>query len=373
MRLALCLLLIGALSSAVPCLAEGEAPQPYQLIRALQSLQNDAAAGRAEARAAQSRLVGEIAIAFRKTAPDLWRERRNVRAAALFLLSGGPATSVRGVLGASVVPPSERPLIKGALAYAEGREAEAKQLLLPIDALSGAEGIGGPLALVQAALVMHEEPKRALLLLDRARLLSPGTLIEEAALRRAVFIADETDDAAAFARFAHLYKRRFPSSVYAGAVEKRLAPAALRSAGFGGPFSEDLLSLLDGEARLDLRLSIARAALVKADLNRAGAQAALAARDAKAGSAGAARAALYSAMSRLLVPHETSALQSIDRAGLSPQDVDLLDAGTLVAERIRAAPLAMEVMAEDPQVETGVIKDAILAIRAVDAILGEAR
>ena len=125
MRLAFCLLLVGALSSAVPCLAEGEAPQPYQLIRALQSLQNDAAAGRAEARAAQSRLVGEIAIAFRKTAPDLWRERRNVRAAALFLLSGGPATSVRGVLGASVVPPTERPLIKGVLAYAEGREAEA--------------------------------------------------------------------------------------------------------------------------------------------------------------------------------------------------------------------------------------------------------
>ena len=357
---------------AMPCRAEGDVPQPYQLMRALQSLQNDAAAGKPDARAAQPKLVGEIAAIMQQTGADTWRDRRNASAAALFLLSGGPASAIRRASGASVFAPTERPLINGALAYAEGREAEAKRLLLPIDALRQPEGVGGPLALVQAALVMHEEPQRALALLDRARLLSPGTLIEEAALRRSVFIADETNDAAAFMRFAKRYKRRFPGSIYAGAVERRILPVALRFAERGGAAGDEVLSLLGPEARLDLRLSIARKALLKADFAKAGAQADLVVHEARAGSAEAMRAALYGAVSQLLNRNAVTALETLDRRAFSPEDVDLLDAALSVKGQLHGVPSTIDASAAPSAIDSAVMTEARAAISMADALLGVA-
>src|SRR5690606_40969681 len=70
-------------------------------------------------------------------------------------------------------------------------------------------------ALVKGSLAAKEHPAQALRLLDEARLLSPGTLVEEAALRRSVGIAAETGDAARFALASTQYAARFLHSPYA--------------------------------------------------------------------------------------------------------------------------------------------------------------
>ncbi|MGT2464328.1 hypothetical protein ACVOMV_00165 [Mesorhizobium atlanticum] len=72
-------------------------------------------------------------------------------------------------------------------------------MLKPIDPMSVPADIGAFLALVKGSLLAADDPAQALALLDEARLLSPGTLVEEAALRRSVGIAAAQGDAARFA------------------------------------------------------------------------------------------------------------------------------------------------------------------------------
>ncbi|TIP53397.1 MAG: chemotaxis protein MotC, partial [Mesorhizobium sp.] len=71
------------------------------------------------------------------------------------------------------------------------------------------------LALVKGSLLAADDPAQALTLLDEARLLSPGTLVEEAALRRSVGIAAAQGDAARFALASTQYVASYLYSPYA--------------------------------------------------------------------------------------------------------------------------------------------------------------
>ena len=60
-----------------------------------------------------------------------------------------------------------------------------------------------------------DEPEVAVALLDRARLLSPGTLVEEAALRRSIAIAATLGDTGRFLMASEQYVRGYLRSPYA--------------------------------------------------------------------------------------------------------------------------------------------------------------
>ena len=89
-------------------------------------------------------------------------------------------------------------------------------------------GLAGQLALTQSALVVREAPARSLELLDLARLLAPGTLVEEGALRRQIFVVAQGGDATRFEALSIQYLRRFRRSVYAGNFRQRFAAALTR-------------------------------------------------------------------------------------------------------------------------------------------------
>ena len=71
------------------------------------------------------------------------------------------------------------------------------------------------LALVKGSMLAEAEPRNALALLDRARLLAPGTLVEEAALRRSIAVATTLGDAKRFLRLSEQYVRAYLRSPYA--------------------------------------------------------------------------------------------------------------------------------------------------------------
>ncbi len=75
--------------------------------------------------------------------------------------------------------------------------------------------IGPYLALVAGNVMVAKDAKEALGFYTAARLAAPGTIIEEAALRRSVAIAVEKDMPAEGIRFARQYARRFIHSPYA--------------------------------------------------------------------------------------------------------------------------------------------------------------
>jgi chemotaxis protein MotC len=150
-----------------------------------------------------------------KAAPEVWQDPRNARAAVIFVLSGGNPSVLRQLLEHGVNPAVDIGLLKGALAYSEGRVAEADRLLSKFDARTLDPSLAGLIALVQAMLAEKKNNIRlASSRFDDARLLAPGTLVEESALRRQAFMMAADNKLEQFEVFSSQYFRRFGHCVY---------------------------------------------------------------------------------------------------------------------------------------------------------------
>jgi chemotaxis protein MotC len=334
----------GALTAENSDAAPAEAG-PVGLVRSLQILQEQIANGNVAAHAAQSALLERIEARFTQAPPDTWQDPRNARAAVVYLLSGGKPAMIRTLLSYDKPPAIEDRLIKGALAYVEGHEDEARDLLRPVDVRSLPPSLGGPVALVQSALIVRQDVAGAMAFLDEARLLMPGTLVEEAALRREIFLAGQVDNADKFEALAIQYVRRFRHSIYAGNFREHLAVALTRFsfAQNTNMFSrvQRILEHLDPASRRSLYLMVARTAVLrgKTDMARLAAeQAAAASRD---GSPDGDRARLYRAITSVLGESYEDGMRDlarIDRKRLSVRDAELLDATQRLAGQVRKWP-----------------------------------
>ena len=155
--------------------------------------------------------------------PSVWGDPTNVRAVVMYVLSGGEPRVLKGLFGRRSLPGVDEKLLNGALAYSEGRDADAAELLAAVDVRTLERNLGAHVALAQAVLLVAKDPKKAIALLDDARLLSPGTIIEEAALRRQASAVAAAGDTSAYNTLASHYLRRFPNSVYANSFREQFA------------------------------------------------------------------------------------------------------------------------------------------------------
>jgi chemotaxis protein MotC len=338
-------LLACALTLTVAARAEDAAISPVQLVNTLQNAQREIAQGDSAAYAAQPKLLREISEAFSAAKPEVWQKSRNAHAAVIYLLSGGQPRVVTRLLEGGNLPKDDENLIRGALAYELGHETEARQLLGALDPKSLELTLGGQVAFVQSILLTTVDARKAVGLLDLARLLSPGGLVEEAALRREVaLVGDIARDADKFMALAGQYMSRFPKSPYADNFLKSFTTALLRLqlaedvANF--PKFESMTANLGRDDRRGLFLTIARTALVSGKIAMADVAASKALTLAAADSADAARGRLYQAAGRTLTDQYESGvaeLQAIDPKKLPKRDAALLAAARTVAMRVREA------------------------------------
>ena len=327
--------------------APDAAPQPriggpVAWLRTLQLLQDRIAAGSLDAHQSQPLLIARINADLQNTGPDVWADPHNVRAAIVFALSGGGPSILRRLTTQTSLGDPESTLALGALAYVEGREAEASRLLRDVDTAPLPLTLAGAIGLTQASLTVTENPGRAIALLDRVRLLLPGTLTEEGALRREIFTLGQIGDLGKFETLAIQYLRRFPHSIYAGNFRQRLAFQLTRF-----DVGEDadrfatvnrILAELGSESRRDLYLLIARTAIQ----NGKTASALLATDKAlplcAPGSAEAAQAVLYRAAAEIVnlatFQSGLGRLRRLDRAKLPSRDLILLDTALATAAEI---------------------------------------
>lgn len=349
--------------------ADPRSKQPFEIVRSLQSIQDQIVLGNAEAKIKLPKLIGRIAERLLAADPAVWREGKNARAAAIYVLSGGQPRVVRKILELGTSPEQETKLLEGALAYVEGREAKAKQILAPIDAKGLASPLSGHIAMVQSALVAKDDRGKAIQLLDQARILAPGTLVEEAALRRGIFLADETGDLEKFASLSSQYIRRFPNSTYADNFRRRFADSVTRfglasdAAQFGK--LERLLTEFDSVDQLRLYLKIAQSGLLNGKIASARFAAERATRLSKDGSVEGARSKLYEAAALILTSSPdrgVGVLESLDASPLARRDAELRDAVAAIAQQIRKGP-------EDSQrsVEAEPMQNATLPRRESEA------
>ena len=324
------------------------APSPLQMVRTLHLMQDQIATGSTEAHIGQRGLLGVLDMRFMELAPEVWQSGKNLHAAVSFVLSGGNPGLLRKLLelGSSVVTENDRPLVEGSLAYVEGREEAAYNALVSLDPRTFPPTMSAQLALVQSALIVRKDPAKSDDLLDFVRLQAPGTLLEEAALRRQVFVASQTGRVEKFQSLATDYLRRFRHSIYAGNFRQRLASASTRidfgqeKSRFGG-FVE-MMNELEPEARRDLYLLAARASVDQGFTKSARLLAEKAQEIVEGDKVSASRAKLYRAASMIISPENIKAavedLQQIDRSLLPAGDVTLLDSAIAMAEHIQTMP-----------------------------------
>lgn len=339
-----------ALAGAARCEGSAEpteraaATQPFETLRAIELAQDRLVQGDTGAQHKLPKLIAQAAEDFLGADRAVWRDPRNARALIAYGLSGGPVRVVRAIAKANAFSEPEKTLVEGTLAYAEGREARARQILLPIDAKALPPLLGGHIAIVQSGLVAKDDPRSAMAFLDKARLLAPGTLIEETSLRREVLLAEETGAVEQFANLSGQYIHRYGKSVYAASFRQSFAACVLRL-GVTGEKSqfdklEGVLDEIDPADRLSLYLKIARAAIIDGKLEPALRVAESAARLAPGDTIEAARARLYEAAA-LALTTETDVglarLRSMEVSRLADSDVDLKDAVIELATQIRSA------------------------------------
>ena len=337
-----------------PVAKKDEAEQPYMLIRTLEAVQDKIAGGSSDAHIYQRQLIAEISKKLPRVSDEDWKQPRNSRGAIIYALSGGDPGVLAKLLSISPVPCVDDNLVKGLLDYSQGRNTEAIALLSKIDARTLDARAGGHLALAQAMLVSADDPKRAIAYLDLARLLAPGTLVEEAALRRGAVIAALGDDLDKFKLLTSQYLRRYSKSVYASDFIRRFATVVTTGKFAENPslFSEvaEALDMLDKDEQKRAYSAIAEAGIVRGRVQLTLLAAKKLADQAKDDPKRAVQARLYEAAALLVTDDFDRAviqLKSIDRAALGARDQPLLDAALTVANKMRA-PLPEAIAGGEP-------------------------
>jgi chemotaxis protein MotC len=333
-------------SSGASCLVAQSRP-PYEVVRSMQALQDQIALGNTAALAALPGLSNQLGAKLMAAETSVWRDKRNIRAAITYVLSGGQPRLLHKILADGEYPHEDKKLLEGTLAYVEGHEAKAKLVLSDIDPWSLDAILGGHVALAQAALCAHDDPRKAIELLDLARVLAPGTLVEEAALRREVFLAEQIDDFAKFSSATGQYLRRFSKSGYAENFQSRFSASlvAIATAGRLDQIMqlESLFTEMSEPERLRLYLLVAQSALLNGKLDTARYAATRAMQLAPQDRAATSRAALYDgAVSILTQNYEdgVAKLEALDRPNLAHRDARLAEGALVLAQEIRHWPEA---------------------------------
>ncbi len=315
--------------AAVPLLGT----EPFELVRTLQSLQDRMAHGDVQAIAAQRALMVQIDKAFMAADPTAWQDNRNAAAAVTYVLSGGQPEILSRLVALDPPPSTDRRLLQGVLDYANGRADEAAPLLAEIDPTTLPASMAGQVAIAQSALAVRSDPVKAMQLLAVARLVAPGTLVEEAAIRRQLLVADRQRDEDQVRSLARQYLDRFRHSVYAGNFRVRFAAALSHMSMLDSEehFGEldDMLAMVEPESRCDLYLTVALASAVDGRATAARLAAERASGLALAGSLQEARAKLYHAAALAAMPALTdkaeSEINGLDRKFLAVSDQTLYD------------------------------------------------
>jgi chemotaxis protein MotC len=310
----------------------------------VQRLQARMAKGDREAYAQQRAKMREVGAAIAAAGPEAFKVKAERDAVVVYLLSGGQPRDIAKIVERRDFPEAERGMLRGAAGYTLGREEDANALLT-YNPRAESLRLGSQLAYAQSVLWTPRDAKMSLDLLDLARLLGPGTLVEEAALRREVLLVGDLRQPERVAFLARQYVERFGKSLYAGNFVAGLSETVARfdlcaTLDDLDKFSA-LLNVAQPEQSRAFLLSIGRASLLLGRFDVASQAARSALKTAPPASADEARARLYDVAARFprMDPIEAkAALNNVDQDKLTPGDRDLLAAATYVDANLYTLP-----------------------------------
>lgn len=235
----------------------------YKLVRSLEEVQDKIVAGDIKAAEMQRFLIGMIDRRLRTAGPDEFSDLRNVDAAMIYAMSGGNPATLDTLISHDARGNFDTRLTNALLMYLGGKGGSANKTLDEIVPEYKTTAIGPYLSLVAANVVMQKKPDVALKYFDWARLALPGSIVEEAALRRSLIITVKQNNIESSIRLARLYLSRFPNSPYAAQVAEQIV--TLIDAHYdkiGNDRIAQTLAWLDPPRQQEVYLRIARKAAV---------------------------------------------------------------------------------------------------------------
>jgi chemotaxis protein MotC len=329
-----------AFGAALPAAASTDAPaglEPYQIVRSLELVQDRLAGGDHASQPMQRKLLEMIDARFATREGSRFENELNRRALLVYAMSGGNPVTVEAALARLGKDDPSRKLGESILFYVNGKPKEAIDAFASVDPMAYTPDIAMYLALVKGSMLSDVEPGNALALLDRARLLAPGTLVEEAALRRSIAVAATLGDMKRFLRLSEQYVRVYLHSPYAGQfADAFVAGVVALNATIDRQGVVDIAALMEPDQEKVIYLRIARRAAIDGFIDLA----AFAATHAE-GVEDDPRAELYSSLSSVTsgtVEDVLDKLAKIDRARLSANDQQLLDAAGAITREMSVAP-----------------------------------
>jgi chemotaxis protein MotC len=345
MTLARPVLALTAFAALAPAVAFADSAKISDLIDELQRMQVKVAQGDKAAYSAELNQLKTIGAAIATASPETWKNKREADSLVIYILSGGSLANVEPLLKGEALIESERSLARGALAYVTSHEADAIAQLEKADLAATDARLAGELAFARSVLETKRDPKAAVNLLDWSRLLAPGGLVEEAALRREIALLAEAKDVSRLAMLTRAYVTRFSASLYAADFLRDLAGAVVRLGLADDPANYKLIASgvasLPPEERRGFLLNLAKSGIVNAHFLVAASAATEALESSESDSPEAMRARLYLAAGRLFSDSYDAAiadLRTLSESKLDRSDANLLSAARRVAGQLRVVP-----------------------------------
>lgn len=245
---------------------------PVQLVRSLESLQDDIAGGQPGALQMQPRVLADIGEKFLTEDPATWENAQNLYAALTYLFNGGNPNVVETILKNApegIVPQN---YVVGALAYAHHKK---DAFLKAFDNLPNSDdqipaSLLLSITLSTVADLAEVNPEKTSERLNWVRLAAPGSLFEEAAIRRQIKVATMIGDEKLFRLLTRNYVTRFSKSPYANEFWRDFAVSLSQmDKNLDDKQLSEFVDYAPETIQLVIYLRISRAALIDARMQRA--------------------------------------------------------------------------------------------------------
>lgn len=336
------------------CMAAGQAASvsaeetaelapPYLMIRSLQTIQDKVINGDLDSVEMQRYLLGEIDKRLRTIDMAVFDDPRNVDAALIYAMSGGNPETLDILAERDIEGNFDNRVTSILRRYLSGRGATALKQLKEVVPEYRNTRIGPYLELIGANALMESEIDAALKFFDWARVEAPGTIIEEAALRRSLGITSAKGDTVRALPYARRYARRFMNSPYASQFADIFVSLAIDHKNALPPDEiKAVLSLIERKRQREIYLRLGRRAAIDGNKPLADFASKEARRLSSSEDTGQlALAELYSGIVNIPsdgINQVLEKLAAIPDKSLSPKDRFLRDAARIVAEEVVKEP-----------------------------------
>ncbi len=330
------------LPGAVRADDQGELP-PYKMLRSLQFVQDSVVLGDSSAGEMQRFMLTKLDQRLRDADKSVFDDDRNVDAALIYAMSGGNPATLEYLMQRDVDGHFDNRVASVLAKYLSGKGLLVVNTLADTAKEYRDKKIGPYLSLVAGNVMSAKNPKAALGLFDWARLTAPGTIVEEAALRRSISLTTDAGMVPQALAYSQRYVRRFLHSPYASQFADLFVQLVVdHSADIKQQDIVDIQSFMDPPRQREVYLRIARRSAIAGKTDLAKLASSRAQDIASDGStAFNALASFYGGIANIPSSDIGVAVRDINQipdGELNPQDRALRDAAKAVAEEVLRAP-----------------------------------